>query len=259
MIGESEGAGVLPGAGGKRGMDSGQRVDPGSPGPGAAGRPGLAGAGIAAIGVAGAGIVGAAGVGPSRRFQTAKRAFDIAAACAALPVLAGVAAALLVLNPLFNPGPLLYRQRRMGRSCRPFEILKFRTMRPVARLERGPDDPLERERITPLGHFLRRTRLDELPQFVNVLRGEMSVIGPRPDYWDHARLYLEVVPGYRERHRMRPGITGLAQVDLGYAQGLDATLEKTRLDLRYIAEAGPALDLYILRRTIAVVLSGDGT
>ena len=195
---------------------------------------------------------------PQRWYLAVKRGFDISVALAALPVLALWIAALAILNPFFNPGPLFYRQRRMGRDCRPFEILKFRTMREVPRIERGPDDPVEHDRITPLGRFLRRTRIDELPQFINVLRGDMSLIGPRPDYWDHACLFAEIIPGYRERHRLRPGITGLAQVDHGYAQGRDATMEKTRLDLRYISEVSPALDLYILRRTFWVVFRGHG-
>jgi lipopolysaccharide/colanic/teichoic acid biosynthesis glycosyltransferase len=146
----------------------------------------------------------------------------------------------------------------MGRDCRPFRAVKFRSMRPVHRIQRGPNDPLESDRITPLGRFLRRSRIDELPQFLNVLAGHMSVIGPRPDYWDHAQHYLDTIPGYRLRHTVRPGITGLAQVDGGYAEGIDATVQKTSHDLRYIRSRGLRMELYVILRTILVLLTGFG-
>lgn len=198
---------------------------------------------------------------PGRGFALGKRVFDLAVALMALPVLGLVSALLLLANPVANRGPLFYLQRRMGRNCAPFVMVKFRTMRaadPGAGAARGPDDPLERARITPLGAVLRRTRIDELPQFLNVLAGDMSVIGPRPDAWDHAIHYLDAVPGYRERHTVRPGITGLAQVDGGYAEGILATVEKTRFDMRYITGLGLAMEAYVLMRTVRVVCTGSG-
>lgn len=195
---------------------------------------------------------------PSVLFLAVKRAFDVLVSIAALPVLAVLVLTLLILNPLWNPGPLFFVQTRMGRACRPFPAIKFRTMRPARRILRGPDDPVESDRITPLGQFLRRSRIDELPQFLNVLAGHMSLIGPRPDYWEHAIHYLDVIPGYRQRHLVRPGISGLAQVDGGYAEGVDATIAKTRLDLRYIRQSGLAMELYVLRRTAHVVCTGFG-
>lgn len=195
---------------------------------------------------------------PLPYFRIGKRGFDISVAAILLPVMVGIALVIFLLNPLWNRGPLFFRQTRMGRSCRPFRAVKFRTMRPASSISRGPDDPLEADRITPLGRLLRRTRLDELPQLVNVLAGDMSLIGPRPDYWDHALHYLETVPGYRQRHAVRPGITGLAQVDAGYAEGIGATVQKTRHDLRYIRASGPAMELYVLRRTVRVILTGNG-
>jgi len=191
-------------------------------------------------------------------FRIAKRAFDLAVAIAALPLILLTALVLLVINPVWNAGPLFFRQTRMGRDCRPFRAVKFRTMRPANRIMRGPDDPLEVDRITPLGQFLRRSRIDELPQFFNILAGHMSLIGPRPDYWDHATHYLDSIPAYRQRHIVRPGITGLAQVDGGYAEGVDATVEKTRHDLRYIRGSGIAMEFYVLWRTIHVVCTGFG-
>ncbi len=193
----------------------------------------------------------------ARRYLVGKRGFDICVALAALPVVVFASLLLLALNPVWNRGPLFYPQKRMGRRCKPFRALKFRTM-DTAAMSRGPNDPLETNRITPLGRFLRRTRFDELPQFANVLIGEMSVIGPRPDYWDHAIHYIETIPGYRQRHLVRPGITGLAQVDGGYAEGIEATVTKTRYDLRYLESVGYRTDWYIVRRTVAVVLSGWG-
>ena len=192
------------------------------------------------------------------RFRIAKRAFDIMVAIAAVPLILLTAMVLLVINPILNSGPLLFVQTRMGRDCRPFRAVKFRSMRPVNRIMRGPDDPLEADRITPVGQFLRRSRIDELPQFFNVLAGHMSLIGPRPDYWDHATHYLDSIPAYRQRHIVRPGITGLAQVDGGYAEGVDATVEKTRHDLRYIRGSGIAMEFYVLWRTIYVVCTGFG-
>ncbi len=191
-------------------------------------------------------------------FRIVKRAFDLVVAIAALPLILLTALVLLVINPVWNAGPLFFAQTRMGRGCRPFRAVKFRTMRPANRIMRGPDDPLEIDRITPLGQFLRRSRIDELPQFFNILAGHMSLIGPRPDYWDHATHYLDSIPAYRQRHIVRPGITGLAQVDGGYAEGVDATVEKTRHDLRYIRASGIAMELYVLWRTIYVVCTGFG-
>ena len=193
----------------------------------------------------------------TRDYLLAKRAFDVLFAFLALPIVALACLMLLAVNPLWNRGPLFYTQKRMGRRCRPFSALKFRTM-DTATISRGPNDPLEINRITRLGHFLRRTRIDEIPQFINVLLGQMSVIGPRPDYWDHAIHYVEIVPGYRQRHTVRPGITGLAQVDGGYAEGIEATVTKTRHDLRYLQRIGYRTDWYVLRRTVSVVLSGWG-
>lgn len=194
----------------------------------------------------------------SAAFLAGKRLFDVIAALAALPLVGVAALLLLAVNPIWNPGTLFFVQSRMGRGCRPFLTGKFRTMRPDGPIVRGPDDPLEAERITTLGQFLRRSRIDELPQFLNVLVGDMSLIGPRPDYWEHAIHYLDTIPGYRQRHVVLPGITGLAQVDGGYAEGMDATIAKTQLDLDYIRKAGLSMEAYVLWRTVLVVCTGFG-
>ncbi|MGB0440296.1 MAG: sugar transferase, partial [Paracoccaceae bacterium] len=170
-------------------------------------------------------------------FFAAKRAFDIVVSILLLPILIIAAIALLVLNPYFNRGPLFYVQTRMGQHCKAFKVLKFRSMTDVPVIARGADDPLELDRITRLGHFLRKSRVDELPQIFNVLRGQMSLIGPRPDFFHHARRYVRTIPGYKERHSVRPGISGLAQTALGYAEGNAARVAKARADLYYIEHA----------------------
>lgn len=194
-----------------------------------------------------------------RSFLVTKRAFDVAFSLLLLPTVGLAALVLCLLNPFLNQGPLLYVQPRMGRGCRAFPALKFRSMTVTARIARGPNDPLEINRITRLGAFLRKTRLDELPQVINVLRGDMSLIGPRPDYFHHARHYLRTVPGYRARHAVRPGISGLAQTQLGYAQGIDATVAKTRADLYYIQHSSLRLELWLFWRTLVTVFGRHGS
>lgn len=190
-------------------------------------------------------------------FGALKRAFDILMSLFLMPVLIGLMAVLLLLNPFFNKGGLFFVQSRMGRNCRAFRAIKFRTM-VDAKVTRGPNDPLERDRITRLGGFLRRTRLDEVPQILNVLWGDMSLIGPRPDYYDHAITYLETVQGYRERHLVRPGISGLAQTEVGYVEGIEATRRKVQADLFYITHTGFALEAWVFWRTLKTVFGRAG-
>lgn len=197
-------------------------------------------------------------LGSNRIFWIAKRLFDIAGSIALLPLLGMAVVGLLIFNPFLNPGRLLFIQKRMGRECRPFYAIKFRSMRAVDSIERGPNDPIEVQRITSLGKFLRRSRLDELPQILNVIFGEMSLIGPRPDYYSHAIDYLKNVPGYRERHIVRPGISGLAQVDLGYVEGTEATRKKVNADHHYINEAGFVQEGTLVVKTIVTVLARAG-
>lgn len=203
-------------------------------------------------------VVGHQPVDRPEGYLWAKRVFDVVVSVALLPVLAVAAFALLVANPFYNRGALLFIQTRMGQDCKPFRAIKFRSMIEVEAVARRADDPLEQDRITPLGMLLRKSRLDELPQILNVLAGEMSLIGPRPDFYDHALVYLDVVPGYRERHAMKPGISGLAQTELGYIEGLAATERKAAVDLYYIRNASLRLDLWVFWRTLCVVLGRGG-
>lgn len=199
----------------------------------------------------------ARGVGGSALFWRVKPVADFGGALLILPVVLVLAALLLVLNPVLNPGPLMYSQQRMGRNRVPFTALKFRTMS-VGGRERGPDEPVEQDRITPLGRIFRKMGLDELPQAVNVLRGEMSLIGPRPDCVGHAEAYIDSIPEYRHRFCIRPGMSGLSQISLGYAAGTEATRAKARRDLDYIERAGFRMDLWIVWRTLATVAMGRG-
>lgn len=189
--------------------------------------------------------------------STARRAVDIVLAALVLPIVVALSLAIILLNLLFNPGPLLFSQIRMGVHGRAFRMWKFRTMLP-AETDRGPDDAVEDERITSLGRLMRRTRLDELPNFYNVLIGQMSFIGPRPDTWDHAVWHSQSVPHYAKRFRILPGITGLAQVRNGYADCERAIRRKARLDAFYVANQSIALDIMIILCTFRIVLTGQG-
>ena len=201
---------------------------------------------------------GDADVGGGRLFWAAKRLFDIVMSVLLLAILVPVAVILLILNPWLNRGPLLFSQQRMGKGCKPFTAYKFRSMVPAGQILRSHEDPIELDRITPLGGIIRKLRIDELPQIINVLKGEMSLIGPRPDYFEHACRFLSTVPGYAERHAIRPGISGLAQIEVGYAAGTDATCRKVAADLHYIRNAGFALETRLVLGTIWTILTMKG-
>ena len=194
----------------------------------------------------------------NKLFWINKRIFDIIVSLLLLPLLFAIAIILLVFNLMFNPGKLIFIQKRMGKNCEFFFAIKFRTMSHVAEITRKYNDPIETNRITPLGGVLRKTRIDELPQILNVLKGDMSLIGPRPDYYLHALEYLENVKGYRERYNIRPGITGLSQIRLGYVESLEATSKKTSIDNYYIQNVGYIIELKIILNTILTIIRGMG-
>ncbi|MFD0981069.1 sugar transferase [Tropicimonas aquimaris] len=195
----------------------------------------------------------------SLRFKVGKFIFDKVLALTGISLMVVVALVLLILNPLLNPGPLFFRQTRMGKNGTEFRMWKFRTMIPVDESQmRKADGALEQDRITPLGQFLRTYRIDELPNFLNVLRGDMSVIGPRPDSASHAKHFAKVIPHYNYRFKVKPGITGLAQIESGYAEGIEATEIKAHYDQIYVETSSGRLDLYIAVRTILVMLTGYG-
>jgi sugar transferase (PEP-CTERM system associated) len=160
---------------------------------------------------------------------------------------------------LTSPGPVLYSQRRVGIHGVVFNCFKFRTMRPDAEADTGPtwagdDDP----RITAVGKWLRTTRLDEIPQLWNVLRGDMGFVGPRPERPEFVEWLSKEIPFYQLRHLIRPGITGWAQVSYDYGASLEQAKEKLRYDLYYIKNISLSFDLYIVFQTAKIVLFGRG-
>lgn len=179
-----------------------------------------------------------------------KASFDRAFALAALAGLSPLLLVLAVLVKMSSPGPVLFRQRRLGIDGQPFDVYKFRTMKlhedhGVTQAVRGDS------RVTRIGAFLRRTSLDELPQFFNVLRGEMSVVGPRPHAMEHNELYKELIDRYMLRHRVKPGITGWAQINglRGQTDTVDKMRKRIEFDIYYIQHWSFQLDLRIILRT----------
>jgi putative colanic acid biosynthesis UDP-glucose lipid carrier transferase len=184
-----------------------------------------------------------------------KRASDLAIAGMALVVLAPLMAVLAVAVKLSSPGPVIFRQRRYGLDGQEIIVYKFRSMTVV---EDGPTIVQAQRgdaRITRLGAFMRRTSLDELPQFINVLQGRMSVVGPRPHAVAHNELYRTQIRSYMVRHKVRPGITGWAQVNglRGETQSLERMQARVRLDLEYLRRWSLGLDLVIIARTVRLV------
>ena len=193
---------------------------------------------------------------PYGRF--AKRAFDLVVAALGLVVTAPLfpLVALLVRR---TPGPAIFRQQRLGEGGRAFTIYKFRTMRAGAE-EGRPMWAEERDpRATGFGRFLRRTRLDELPQLWNVLKGDMSIVGPRPERPEFLEALQETVPFWTRRHLVKPGITGWAQVKRGYTADAEGTSEKLSYDLWYLRHRSLLIDLAICARTFTTLVSGAGS
>jgi exopolysaccharide biosynthesis polyprenyl glycosylphosphotransferase len=190
--------------------------------------------------------------------RLAQRAFDVVAASLALALAAPLLAVLALLIRR-TPGPVLYRQTRLGEGGRPFTILKLRTMREDAEAAGAPVWAAERDpRTTGVGRLLRRTRLDELPQLWNVLRGEMSIVGPRPERPEFLDLLEETVPFWTRRHLVKPGITGWAQIRRGYTADSGGTADKLAYDLWYLRHRSLVVDLAICAKTLTTLISGAG-
>ena len=193
----------------------------------------------------------------SRVYSAFKRGLDITAAFAGLVLAALLMPFVWTAIKLDDRGPLLYRQERLGKYGRSFTIFKLRTMRVAAGHTISQTDRGDR-RITRVGSLLRRIHLDEAPQAWNVLKGEMSVIGPRPEQPAYVAALEQSIGFYRTRLSVRPGLTGWAQVNSGYGEGVGGAREKLSYDLYYIKRQSPGLDLLILFRTIFAVLSFKG-
>lgn len=177
--------------------------------------------------------------------------FSIGLLLFTLPVLILTAIAI----KLESPGPVFYKQERVGLNGKTFNIIKLRSMRTDAE-KNGPQWAAKNDpRVTRVGQFIRKTRIDELPQLINILRGDMSLIGPRPERPMFTEQFDKEIPGFKNRLMVKPGLTGWAQVNGGY----DATpAEKLELDLEYIRRQSFMMDLHILCKTVWIVISGNG-
>lgn len=193
---------------------------------------------------------------PGRAFS--KRTFDLAASLGLLLLAWPVMLVVGLLIKLENPRlPMLYRQQRVGIDGRTFELLKFRSMKP-AEAEEGGWTRREDPRVTTVGRFIRKSRLDELPQIFNVLRNDMSFVGPRPERPAIVAELERQIPFYTQRHRIKPGITGWAQLCYPYGASVSDAREKLQYDLYYLKNHSLLLDLIILLQTVDVVLVGEG-
>jgi len=187
----------------------------------------------------------------SQLLKITQRVLSFTAAVILLALFAPVLGIIAVAIQIDSGGPILFRQTRLGKGCRPFRLTKFRTMKPVEqpRSEWVRDNS---ERITRVGKWLRRLRFDELPQLVNVIRGDMNLVGPRPHPVGNLQLFRDSIPYYALRGSIRPGITGWAQVRYHYANNLEEETEKMRYDLYYIKHMSVFMDLQIILKTCGV-------
>ncbi len=190
--------------------------------------------------------------------RVSKRAFDIVASFIALLILSPIFSVLAILIKADSPGPVFFRQERIGKGAKPFFIWKFRSMFIDAE-KAGPALSSDRDpRITNIGLMLRKLRLDELPQFWNVLKGEMSIVGPRPERQFYIDKIAKIAPHYRHLHKIRPGITSWGQVKYGYAENVAEMVERLKFDILYMENMSLGLDIKIMLYTIIVIVEGRG-
>ncbi|MCB0771399.1 MAG: sugar transferase [Flavobacteriales bacterium] len=194
---------------------------------------------------------------PAWQFSV-KRVFDITASALALMILSPLFLVLAILVRSSSPGPVFFRQERIGKHGRPFNIVKFRSMYMGAEANGPQLSSTSDPRITPIGRWMRKTRMDEIPQFWNVLKGDMSLVGPRPERQHFIDAITEVAPHYTHLHKVRPGITSWGQVKFGYAENVDQMVRRLKYDILYIENMSLAVDLKILAYTVLIILKGDG-
>lgn len=194
----------------------------------------------------------------TKRTQVTKRIVDIIASL----VLAIVSAPIFIVTALVikieSPGPVFFRQKRTGQYNIEFDVIKFRSMVTDAELNGAQWASKNDSRVTKVGKFIRKTRIDELPQIINILKGDMSIIGPRPEREVFIESLEKEIPYYRFRHAVKPGVTGLAQVSYPYGASVEDAVWKHKYDIYYIKHHSSVLDLKILLKTIKVVLFGMG-
>ena len=204
-------------------------------------------------------LIFADGFRKTRRHTIVKRATDACGAAAALIVLLPVMLAVAAAIRLTSRGPILYRQQRVGQNGRLFDVCKFRSMLENAEAATGPVWASKGDsRITPVGLFLRKTRLDELPQLWNILCGNMSIVGPRPERPEFVNALQHQIPFYAQRHMVKPGLTGWAQVRYKYGASVEDSMEKLQYDLFYIKNFSISLDIFIMFETIKTVVLRRG-
>jgi sugar transferase (PEP-CTERM system associated) len=205
-------------------------------------------------------LIFSGGFRKSRWTATAKRMLDILLSAIGLVIVLPVLPVVAIAIRLTSPGPVFYSQRRVGREGRLFTIYKFRSMRQDAEARSGAVWSTENDpRVTPIGRCLRRTRLDEVPQFWNVLRGDMSFVGPRPERPEFVSNLTKEIAFYGQRHVVRPGLTGWAQIRHSYGSDVDGALQKLQYDLFYIKRQSIAFDLFILLETVKTVMVRRGS
>jgi len=191
-------------------------------------------------------------------YEAVKRGFDIFLSATLLTLASPVMFTVALAVRLTSPGRALYLQKRLTRGGRTFDMYKFRSMCVDAEAGGAAFAKAKDPRVTPIGKFIRLTRLDELPQLINVLIGDMSLIGPRPERPEMARELAKEMPNFNRRLIVRAGLTGLAQVEGGYASDTESYKQKLALDLEYISKRSIALDCKIAWKTISVILTGHG-
>ncbi|MET0027721.1 MAG: exopolysaccharide biosynthesis polyprenyl glycosylphosphotransferase [Candidatus Thiodiazotropha sp.] len=194
------------------------------------------------------------------RKDTTKRQLDIVVSLLLLVLTSPVmlTTALLIWLSSYGRDPVFYRQLRVGYEGLEFYVLKFRSMRTDAEKDGARMAARNDDRVTRIGRFIRKTRIDELPQLFNVLKGDMSLVGPRPERPEFVSKFQSQIEGYAYRHQVRPGITGLAQVSYPYGDSVEDAANKLYYDLTYVRKNSIVFDLLILLRTIPVVLTGHG-
>jgi exopolysaccharide biosynthesis polyprenyl glycosylphosphotransferase len=191
--------------------------------------------------------------------RASKRAFDIIAALTLIVAFSWLLILTAVAIRLDSAGPALYRQRRVGKDGKVFEIFKFRSMRTDAEKNGAQWASTDDDRITRVGRFIRRTRIDEIPQAFNILSGEMSFVGPRPERPEFVTTLEKDIPHYHDRHVVKPGITGWAQVRHEYTASVDGARDKLCYDLFYVKHFSLLLDVLIVLMTVRVAVLGIGS
>ena len=190
--------------------------------------------------------------------KSLKRFMDVSISIVAITILLPVFILLSLFVKLSSKGPIIYKQQRIGLNGKPFFILKFRSMFKDSEIK-GPQLSSQHDkRITPIGKLMRKSRLDEIPQFFNVIKSEMSLVGPRPERQHYINLILEQAPHYKHIKKVKPGITSWGQVKYGYAENVDEMISRLKFDLLYVENMSLLLDFKILFYTIIIMLKGSG-